>query len=97
MSNFEVPKNTSIRLVEDISSLDFDDMMIPRGTLGTIVDFERHPVTNEIIGYYANIYALSEEYLCLDSSEFEVVDESDDDFDDFNFDRQSSEHNIDSE
>jgi tetratricopeptide (TPR) repeat protein len=86
MGNLEIPKNTSIRLVEEFPSLDFDYMIIPIGTLGTIEEVERHPGTNEIIGYYATIHALSEEYLFLDPWDFEVVDLWEEGFYDFNLD-----------
>lgn len=77
MDNFEIPKSTPIQLLVDIPSLDLDGAMIPSGTLGTIEDFEINPHTTEIIGYYAKIYWMYEEYLYLDLFEFEVVDQVD--------------------
>ena len=71
MDNLELPKNTPICLLEDIPSLAISYMRIPVGTKGYIVDYERHPIDNEIIGYYANIYGIYfEEYIYLDRWEF---------------------------
>jgi hypothetical protein len=75
MGNIEIAKNTTIRLLEDVSSLDLDYAMISSGTLGKIEDFEINPHTKEIIGYYATIYWTYEEYLYLDPWEFDVIDE----------------------
>lgn len=75
MNNLEIPINTIIELVEDIASLDLDYMMIPSGTLGKIEAYERNLHNGEIIGYYATIYGVYEEFLYLDPWELEVADE----------------------
>ena len=75
MKKRDIKENTTVRLLYDTESLDFDYMLISKGTLGTVMDAEVNPITGDIIGYYVIVHALTEEYLYFDTDDFEVVDE----------------------